>query len=263
MAPRAHSASLTTVTGAIASSSAFTRPASPTTTTSMRSGASSDAAQARRIAAARRNERYLPEIPLPAPVLVTADWMEATAGTELALVATPVAGLRDVLDRMVRPLPFLWLCKGFEEGSALLPHEIVAETGATAPNGALSGPSFALEVARGLPCALTLASSDAAFSARAAALLHGARLRIYTSEDVLGVEISRPEMLETTAMGAAFLAGNGPPHPFRTPFTLPVGRRAPDGSGGTAWAPLARLGPTGLARRNAMFSSSVSLAATK
>jgi len=148
-----------------------------------------DPQQARAIADARRNQRYLPEIELPAPVAVTDDWTQATAGAELALLATPVAGLRDVLDRMTRPLPFLWLCKGFEEGSALLPHEIVAESGVSAPCGALSGPSFALEVARGLPCALTLASSDAAFSARAAALLHGGRLRIYRSDDVIGVEI--------------------------------------------------------------------------
>jgi len=148
-----------------------------------------DPAQARAIGAARRNERYLPEIELPAAVAVTADWASATSGAELALVATPVAGLREVLGRMDRALPFLWLCKGFEEKTSRLPHEIVADCGIEAPCGALSGPSFALEVARGLPCALTLASTDASFAARASAQLHGARLRIYTSDDVLGVEI--------------------------------------------------------------------------
>ncbi|HEX2648481.1 MAG TPA: NAD(P)H-dependent glycerol-3-phosphate dehydrogenase [Burkholderiales bacterium] len=148
-----------------------------------------DSAQAKSIAAARRNERYLPEIGLPAAVVVTGDWRAATAGAELALVATPVAGLREVLGRMDRPLPFLWLCKGFEEKTSLLPHEIVAASAVRSPCGALSGPSFALEVARGLPCALTLASADSAFASRASAQLHGARLRIYTSDDVLGVEI--------------------------------------------------------------------------
>ena len=148
-----------------------------------------DAAQAKTIAAARRNERYLPDIDLPASVAVTGDWGTATAGAELALVTTPVAGLREVLSRMDRSLPFLWLCKGFEEKSSLLPHEVVAASGVSAPCGALSGPSFALEVARGLPCALTLASIDARFAARASAQLHGARLRIYTSDDILGVEI--------------------------------------------------------------------------
>lgn len=85
--------------------------------------------------------------------------------------------------------PLVWLCKGFERDSAALPHEIVAACGIEAPCGALSGPSFALEVAQGLPCALTLASSDAAFAARAAAMLHGGRMRVYRSDDVIGVEI--------------------------------------------------------------------------
>jgi len=77
----------------------------------------------------------------------------------------------------------------FEQDSAALPHEIVAASGIGVPSGALSGPSFALEVAKGLPCALTLASADAAFAANAAALLHGGRLRVYHSDDLVGVEI--------------------------------------------------------------------------
>lgn len=148
-----------------------------------------DPAQARAIAAARRNQRYLPEIELPASVTVTADWQAATADAQLALVATPVAGLGDVLKKMTRPLPFVWLCKGFEQETGKLPHEIAAGAGIRAPSGALSGPSFALEVARGLPCALTLASPDAAFAARAAGELHGGRLRVYHSDDLIGVEI--------------------------------------------------------------------------
>ena len=66
--------------------------------------------------------------------------------------------------------PLVWLCKGFEEGTGLLPHQIAEQTlGAGARCGALSGPSFAEEVARGLPCALTLAARDAAFAREAAA----------------------------------------------------------------------------------------------
>jgi glycerol-3-phosphate dehydrogenase (NAD(P)+) len=148
-----------------------------------------DPSQARAISAAHRNERYLPEIGLPATVAVTADWTAATAGARLALVATPVAGLGDVLKKMTRPLPFVWLCKGFEQESGELPHEIAVRAGVRAPSGALSGPSFALEVARGLPCALTIASADAAFAAQAAGELHGGRLRVYHSDDLIGVEI--------------------------------------------------------------------------
>jgi glycerol-3-phosphate dehydrogenase (NAD(P)+) len=146
--------------------------------------------QAQAIAASRRNERYLPGVEIPRAVAVTSDLSKAVSGARLVLAATPVAGLRDVLQKLDARVPLVWLCKGFEEGTGLLPHQIAAETlGDAAQFGALSGPSFAAEVARGLPCALTLASSDAAFARDAAALLHGGRMRIYYSADVVGVEI--------------------------------------------------------------------------
>jgi len=149
-----------------------------------------DAAQARVIAASRRNERYLPGIELPATVAVTADLSAATQGAALLLAATPVAGLRSLLGGLPVPLPLIWLCKGFEEGTGELPHQIArAVLGAKARFGALSGPSFAEEVAKGLPCALTLASHDAAFARDTAALLHGGRMRVYYSSDLVGVEI--------------------------------------------------------------------------
>jgi glycerol-3-phosphate dehydrogenase (NAD(P)+) len=146
--------------------------------------------QAQAIAATRRNERYLPGVEIPRLIAVTSDLSRAVSGAQLILAATPVAGLRDVLQKLDAPVPLVWLCKGFEEGTGLLPHQIAAETlGDDAQIGALSGPSFAEEVARGLPCALTLASTDAAFARDAAALLHGGRMRIYYSGDVVGVEI--------------------------------------------------------------------------
>src|SRR5213592_3358095 len=149
-----------------------------------------DAAQAATIGASRRNERYLPGFELPSTVKVTADLAEATQAARLVLAATPVAGLRDVLGQLTGALPVVWLCKGFEEGTGELPHQIAAAVlGKGARCGALSGPSFAEEVARGLPCALTLASRDAAFAREAAGLLHGGRLRVYYSADLVGVEI--------------------------------------------------------------------------
>jgi glycerol-3-phosphate dehydrogenase (NAD(P)+) len=145
-----------------------------------------DAAQAEAIGRARRNARYLPEIELPAALQVSARWPE---GPHLLVVATPVAGLREVVARAAG-VPLVWLCKGFESGTGLLPHQVVAEVlGARAVCGALSGPSFALEVARGLPCALTLASRNANFAGAAAKMLHGGRLRVYHSTDLAGVEI--------------------------------------------------------------------------
>jgi len=149
-----------------------------------------DAQQARTLAQTRRNERYLRGIDIPAAVNVTADLAAATSGIALALAATPVAGLRDLLAKLDRQTPLVWLCKGFEQGSGALPHQIAEERlGGKARCGALSGPSFAEEVARGLPCALTLASKDAGFARQAAAMLHGGRMRVYYSTDLVGVEI--------------------------------------------------------------------------
>ena len=153
-----------------------------------------DPAQAAAIGAARRNVRYLPEVTLPEGLSVSADADETLAGAELVILAATVAGLRPLaamLHARGPVVPFIWLCKGFEEGTGCLPHEVVqAAFGGNLPVcGALSGPSFALEVAQGLPCALTLAAHDEAFAGSTAAKLHGGRLRIYYTTDLAGVEI--------------------------------------------------------------------------
>jgi len=147
--------------------------------------------QCRAIAADRRNQRYLPEIELPPQLTIEAGFAAATAAAELVLVATPTAALRDMLTRLAPTQKrVVWLCKGFEPESAQLPHQIAAEVlPSGSAYGVLSGPSFALEVARGLPTALTLASADAAFAQVTARALHGARLRVYFSSDIAGVEI--------------------------------------------------------------------------
>ena len=140
-----------------------------------------------------RRSRYLREVPLPAAVAVADDAPAAIRGGDLVIVATPTAGLRGALG-LVRDagkrVPVVWVCKGFEQASAKLPHQVVAETlAADAPCGALSGPSFALEVARGLPTALTLAAADAGLAQTLARELHQRRLRVYFSDDVTGVEV--------------------------------------------------------------------------
>jgi glycerol-3-phosphate dehydrogenase (NAD(P)+) len=146
------------------------------------------------IGARRENRRYLPGISLPSSLRVTSDLSLAVAHAAdgLLVVATSVAGLRPMLQAF-RPyaLPnLIWLCKGFEEGSALLPHQIVRELmGERLPIGALSGPSFALEVARGLPCALTIGASDPALCQRTIAAVHGPVMRVYSSDDLIGVEV--------------------------------------------------------------------------
>ncbi|MBI1175532.1 MAG: NAD(P)H-dependent glycerol-3-phosphate dehydrogenase [Sideroxydans sp.] len=152
-----------------------------------------DAAQVELMRNARRNQRYLPEVALPQQLNLSHDLPALLADVDLALLAVPVAALRATLQQIAglsKPVPVIWACKGFEAESAQLPHQVVA---ATLPQnfryGVLSGPSFALEVARGLPTALTLASADAEFAQQMALALHHARLRIYSSSDVIGVEV--------------------------------------------------------------------------
>ena len=153
-----------------------------------------DSRQARDIAATRINQHYLPGLYIPDAVAVTADFAAALDGCELILVATTTAGLRATFKRLAaakNSTPVIWLCKGFDTESAQLPHQVAAaELPAALPRGTLSGPSFAEEVARGLPTALTFASGDAAFAQRSARELHHDRLRIYSADDVAGVEVA-------------------------------------------------------------------------
>jgi glycerol-3-phosphate dehydrogenase (NAD(P)+) len=152
-----------------------------------------DPAQAAAIQQSRRNARYLPEVELAESMLVSADFSSALLGSDMVLVVTPTSNLRDVALRLRAEgsdRPLLWACKGFEQTSGKLPHEVVGEVlGGRVHCGALSGPSFALEVAQGHPTALTLAASDADFAQRWAHELHHPKLRVYFSTDLAGVEI--------------------------------------------------------------------------
>ncbi|WP_374359384.1 NAD(P)H-dependent glycerol-3-phosphate dehydrogenase [Pseudoduganella danionis] len=148
------------------------------------------------MAAARVNQDYLPDQPFPAGLKVSGDFAAALAHVaspdSLLIAACPVAGLRPLLAQLkAYPIPnVVWLCKGFEYETGLLPHQIVREVlGDSVAGGALSGPSFAQEVARGLPCALTIASNDAALRERVVATVHGGNLRVYSSTDLAGVEV--------------------------------------------------------------------------
>ena len=146
--------------------------------------------------AASGENSYLPGFALPAQLRISADFDAAVAHASgeqgLLIAACPVAGLRPMLhqlkDKAIANL--VWLCKGFEGGTGLLPHQIVQEVlGANIPGGALSGPSFAQEVARGLPCALTIASHSAELRAAVVSALHGGNIRVYASDDLVGVEV--------------------------------------------------------------------------
>jgi glycerol-3-phosphate dehydrogenase (NAD(P)+) len=152
-----------------------------------------DAALLDAMGASRINQRYLPGFDLPPALALAGQIAPALAKAELILVAVATNGLRETLrlaSKAGRGLPVVWLCKGFESDRARLPHEVYAEEVGGALRGAvLSGPSFAEEVARGLPAALTLASADAGFARETAQALHSSTLRVYLSDDVTGVEV--------------------------------------------------------------------------
>ena len=155
-----------------------------------------DATQAALMAQARCNARYLPGITLPAALVVTADasaaMAHAAAEDALTVIATPMSALRSTLQALPPQRPVLWLCKGFEAGSGALGHELARELRTAQPPaacGVLSGPSFALEVAQGLPTALVAASRDAALCAAAVSAFHSEALRVYTTTDIVGVEV--------------------------------------------------------------------------
>jgi glycerol-3-phosphate dehydrogenase (NAD(P)+) len=154
-----------------------------------------DAAQARAIAAGGENAKYLPGFSLPASVTVSADaLLPVAARHELVIVATPMAALREVLTTLRDGAqPVAWLCKGFEkpvtQPYGLLGHEIHAEVAPRLAAGALSGPSFAQEVASAQPTALVAASESAAVRDALVAAFHSPTMRVYANEDLPGVEV--------------------------------------------------------------------------
>lgn len=152
-----------------------------------------DGMQAAALQENRVNSRYLPGVPLPSNLAVTADLNAALSSATLILLGVTTAGLRETLRRLKAAgsnVPVVWLCKGFEREQALLPHQVCKTELPDATCGVLSGPSFAEEVARGQPTALTLASADSAFVVNTARELHGGSLRVYSSSDVIGVEVA-------------------------------------------------------------------------
>ena len=142
---------------------------------------------------ARENSRFFPGFRLPDAVQIGTEFEASVADADLLVFATPLVGFRPTLRRLheanlVKPL--IWVCKGMEAETAKLPHQVAAEElGADALCGALSGPSFAEEVAKGMPTAVTLAANNPEFARKTALELHSSRLRIYANDDLLGVEI--------------------------------------------------------------------------
>jgi glycerol-3-phosphate dehydrogenase (NAD(P)+) len=166
-----------------------------------------DARQAQAMQAERVNTRYLPDLPFTAGVQVSSEplgpWL---AEQDLVVIGSPMSSLRGVLTQLAPILgsrvPVAWLCKGFEaaqadasavdvssNGLGLMAHEVKAQVAPALRGGALSGPSFAQEVARGMPTALVAASSDAVARDAMVQAFHNNSLRVYANDDIVGVEV--------------------------------------------------------------------------
>ena len=141
----------------------------------------------------RENREFLPGFALPETLEPTADLKAAVDGADLVLVVVPSQFFRSVLEQLAPVLdPALgvaWATKGFEPDTGKLLHEVAAAVLGPRELGILSGPSFAAEVARGLPTAITVAASSQAFAERVAQLVRGQRFRAYTQDDLVGVEV--------------------------------------------------------------------------
>ena len=153
-----------------------------------------DAAQADALRTDKQNARYLPGVDLPASIEISsaplASLLSTSPDCDLWVIATPMAGLRDALTAMADvTAPVVWLCKGLESGTGLMPHEVQAQVAPHLKAGALSGPSFALEVARQQPTALVAASAHAPVRDAMVQAFHGPALRVYANSDIVGVEV--------------------------------------------------------------------------
>ena len=153
-----------------------------------------DAAQAQAMQALRRNERYLPGIDLPAALNIVSGPLDTerqqAQPEDLFVIATPMAGLRNSLQALQgTAASAAWLCKGFESGTGLMPHEVQVQVAPQLLAGALNGPSFAQEVARSQPTALVAASPHASVREALVKAFHGGALRVYANDDIVGVEV--------------------------------------------------------------------------
>jgi glycerol-3-phosphate dehydrogenase (NAD(P)+) len=157
-----------------------------------------DSALAAELRRARINTRYLPGIALPPGLQITSGSLPSIAsqiaGHDLVVVASPMAGLRDMLTQLRDTrVPVVWLCKGFEaerdDNFGLLGHEVQAQVAPDLQCGVLSGPSFAQEVALGMPTALVAASALAPVREAMVEAFHSSSLRVYANDDVVGVEV--------------------------------------------------------------------------
>lgn len=168
---------------------------------------------AKRMAAARENDTYLPGFSLPVNVEVTNGLKEAASGMDAVLLAVPSHAAREVLCgvALAAGVPVISATKGIEQDTLCRMSAVIEQAAGPRPVLVLSGPSFAREVAAGRPTALVAASRDAALARLAQAAFSSGVLRIYTSSDPVGVEIGGA-VKNVIALGAGVCHGLGLGH---------------------------------------------------
>lgn len=140
------------------------------------------------------NQRYLADITFPDSLRAVSDLTEAVIAAKHILVSIPSIAFLDMLEQikpnLTKATPISWATKGLMPGSGQFLHDAASQSiGETHPLAVISGPSFATEVAKDLPTAMTVASKQSEFAQQLAMLMHRPTLRIYTTEDVQGVQI--------------------------------------------------------------------------
>ncbi|MEY3780015.1 MAG: Glycerol-3-phosphate dehydrogenase [Pseudomonadota bacterium] len=158
-----------------------------------------DPVAAKELQSQRSNQRYLPGVRFPSSLQCLSSPLPELAGWaqqhDLLVIGTPMSALRSMLTTLKDvQVPVAWLCKGFEAGSlgvesGAMPHEVCRQVAPRLQAGALSGPSFAMEVATAQPTALVAASAHAKVRQLLVDAFHSASLRVYANEDIVGVEV--------------------------------------------------------------------------
>lgn len=161
----------------------------------------------------RSNSRYLPDVKFPDSLHLIRELADAVDGVDDVLLAVPSHAFRTLLTELLPLLPaasrLCWATKGFELDSGRLPNQVAHEVfGSSRSVAVLSGPTFAAEVGRGLPTAMTIASPDTDYAEKLAHDLSSANFRAYTSTDITGVEVGGA-VKNVLAIGAGMSDGLG------------------------------------------------------
>jgi glycerol-3-phosphate dehydrogenase (NAD(P)+) len=167
----------------------------------------------RTVVSEHANERYLPGVSFPENLHPELDLDACLESVQDILIVVPSHGLRETL-KTIKPMladdaRICWATKGFELSTGELPHQVAADVlGSDRPMAVLSGPTFAKEVAAGLPTAMTIAANDGDFASDLAEEISGANFRAYTADDMIGVEVGAA-VKNVLAIGAGLSDGLG------------------------------------------------------